>query len=55
MIAIATYMLVVLIMFTLGVQKPFINAIIPAVGYMLSTLSISIVKEWWIEKRRFRS
>lgn len=30
----------------LGVN-PWINAIVPTVGFLLSTLSLSFVKNWW--------
>jgi len=29
-------------------ESPFINAFIPTGGYFLSTLSMSIVKNWWV-------
>lgn len=49
-IAISTYVVMTLVMFSIGVETPFISAIIPTLGYVLSTLSFSIVKKWWMEK-----
>jgi hypothetical protein len=48
-IAILTYAVIVLFFITLGFNKPFINAIVPTLGFLLSTLSISILKNYWIK------
>ena len=31
---------------------PWINALVPVIGYTLSTLTISILKRWWTRKYR---
>lgn len=46
-IAVLTYMVVVVVMHSLGLEKPFINAIIPTLGFMLSTFSLSFIKKFW--------
>lgn len=46
-IAVLTYMVVVVVMYSLGLEKPFINAIIPTLGFMLSTFSLSFIKKFW--------
>ncbi len=48
-IAILTYIVIVLFFFVSKLGNPFINAIIPTLGFLLSTLSISIFKNWWIK------
>ncbi len=45
-----TYIVLTLLLFSLGAKNPFQNAIIPAVGFFLSTLSLKFVKEWWIKR-----
>lgn len=50
-IALTTYILVVFILFTLHFDRPFYGAIIPTVGYSLSTLSLPFIKRWWIKHR----
>lgn len=30
--------------------EPFVNAIVPTLGFLLSTLSLSFFKEFWIKK-----
>ena len=47
-IAVLTYAVIVLFFITAGFSKPFINAIVPTLGFLLSTLSISVLKEYWI-------
>ena len=48
-IAVLTYAVIVLFFITAGFSKPFINAIVPTLGFLLSTLSISVLKEYWIK------
>jgi hypothetical protein len=49
-IVIITYILATIIMWWLGVPAPYLNAIIPTMGFYLSTLSLGIVKTYWIKK-----
>ncbi len=51
-IAGATYLVAGVYMSALGGPLPWLNALIPVLGYVLSTLSLSKVKEIWL-KRRF--
>lgn len=51
-IAGATYLVAGVYMSALGGPLPWLNALIPVLGYALSTLSLSKVKEIWL-KRRF--
>lgn len=50
LIAGVTYVVAVLFMHQLGITDPFINALVPTGGYLLSTLSIPVVKSWWVSK-----
>jgi len=49
LIAILTYFIVVLFFKFANLSKPFINAIIPTLGFLLSTLSIPFFKNFWIK------
>jgi preprotein translocase subunit SecF len=49
LIAALTYAVIVLFFFFAGLPKPFVNAIVPAVGFVLSTLSIPFFKKIWIK------
>ena len=50
-IAILTYLVVVSYLhFVIGIE-PWLNALVPVVGFLLSTLTISYLKQLWIENR----
>jgi polyferredoxin len=51
LVSILTYFVVVLFFFFAELPKPFINAIVPTLGFLLSTLSISFIKEIWIKNK----
>lgn len=48
-IAILTYLVIVLFFVFAGLNNPFINAIVPTLGFLLSTLSLSIFKKIWLK------
>lgn len=50
LILILTYLLVLLYFFLIEVEKPFLNALVPTIGFFLSTLTLSIAKKAWINK-----
>lgn len=50
-ISILTYTVIVLYLILIDNSQPFINAIVPAVGYFLSTLVMKSVRAFW-QKRR---
>lgn len=51
-VAVTTYFTMVLLMFVIKTNNPFIDAIIPACGFLLSTLSLEIFKSKWIKFKR---
>lgn len=51
LVSVLTYIVVVLFFFFAKLPKPFMNAIVPTLGFLLSTLSISFVKKLWINKK----
>ena len=48
-IASVTYIIAALFMYRIGVGDYFLNACIPTGGYLLSTLSLPWIKEWWLK------
>ncbi len=48
LIASITYIVAALFMYRIGTAEPLINALVPTGGYLLSTLSLPIIKQWWI-------
>lgn len=45
-----TYIIAVIVMETIGVENYFLNALIPTVGFLLSTQSLPAIKKRWIKK-----
>jgi hypothetical protein len=43
-----TYLAIGIYLWAIGVNKPWLNAIVPAVGFMLSTLTLPIFKKVWL-------
>jgi len=50
MVSILTYFVIVIFFYFAGLNKPFVNAIVPALAFILSTLTIPLVKTWWLKK-----
>mgnify|MGYP003396178354 FL=1 len=50
LVAILTYVVVVLFFVAAELPKPFINPIVPTLGFLLSTLSISYFKTLWLNR-----
>ena len=48
-IAVLTYIAIVLFFFVAQLPKPFINSIIPTTGFVLSTLSLPFFKKLWLK------
>jgi hypothetical protein len=51
-IMVITYCTASLFLFVIGNPQFWANAIVPAAGYLLSTLSLPSIKQWWITSRR---
>jgi len=49
-IAILTYVIIVAFLVSINVANPFLNAIIPTIGFLLSTLGLSFFKKIWLKK-----
>ena len=50
-IIIITYILATLFMYILDVPKPYLNSIVPTLGYFLSIQSLPFIKKIWMSKR----
>lgn len=51
LIALLTYLVTTLVFLSLEVPKPLFNALIPAVAYWLSTLSLPVIKRMWLKSQ----
>ena len=49
-VSVLTYFVIVLFFYSAGLPNPFINAIVPTLGFILSTLSLPLLKEIWLKK-----
>lgn len=48
LVTLLTYFIIVFFFFMAGLSNPFVNAIVPTIGYLLSTLSIPAFKKLWL-------
>lgn len=46
-VAVLTYIVMVIFMYSLDLGNPFIGAIVPTLGFTLSTFSLDFIKEIW--------
>ncbi len=51
LIALFTYLAISLYMLAINIDRPFLNAIVPTVGFMLSTLTLPWFKKMWIKNK----
>lgn len=49
-----TYIIAGLVLFVIGSPRWWLNALIPTIGFYLSTRSLPIIKRWWL-KFRYRT
>jgi hypothetical protein len=45
-----TYAVIVIFFFFAHLPEPFLNAIVPAIAFVLSTLTVPLFKKWWLSK-----
>ena len=50
-IAVVTYLVFGLYLRTIGISRPWLNSIVPALGFLISTVSIVWLKQEWIKRR----
>ena len=54
LIMVFTYLALGVYMWAIGISNPWLNAIVPAVAFVLSTLTMPFFKKWWLAKREKR-
>ncbi len=50
-IAVLTYLVMVTFFQIIKISDPWINAIVPTLGFLLSTLSLGVIKNTWMNKK----
>ena len=48
-IALMTYLLIVLFLWIVKVPSPWLSALVPAIAFILSTLTLPFFKRWWLK------
>lgn len=51
-VAVLTYVTIVIFFVAANLPKPFINSLVPTIGFVLSTLSLDYFKKIWIKKKK---
>lgn len=49
-VALLTYAVVTVYLYAIRIPHPFLNAIVPSLGFYLSTLALNAAKVWWIKR-----
>lgn len=49
-IALLTYMVVVVFLYSINAPNPWINALVPTMGFIISTLVLKPIKPWWVKR-----
>lgn len=47
-IAIMTYLVIVVFLFSINAPNPWFNAIVPTIGFAISTLTLPFFKQMWL-------
>lgn len=50
LIIVMTYIFAILYLTIADTTNPYLGAVVPCVGFYLSTQSINLIKKWWINK-----
>lgn len=50
-VSLITYIAAFFALYSIGASKPYLNALIPVLGFILSTQSIPIIKKYWIKNK----
>jgi len=49
LLVVFTYLAIFFYLWAIGIARPWLNAIVPAVGFLLSTLTLPFFKKVWIK------
>ena len=52
LVLVLTYFVVVIFFFVTKLPNPFVNALVPTLGFFLSTLTVPWVKAIWIKRKK---
>ena len=49
LVGVLTYVVIVVFFKVAGLSKPFLNSVIPALAFLVSTLTIPLFKKYWLK------
>jgi len=49
-IAIFTYVIVGIFLQVINIPRPWISALVPVIGFTLSTITMPFFKNWWVKQ-----
>lgn len=52
LVLILTYIVIVIFFYVAELPKPFVNPIVPTLGYFLSTLTVPWVRKIWLSRKK---
>ena len=52
LVVVLTYFVIVVFFYSAGLPDPFINAIVPALAFVLSTFSMPLFKKMWLRNKK---
>jgi hypothetical protein len=50
-ICVITYLVTSVFLYVMGAQRFWLHALVPPIGFFLSTQSLPAIKRWWIDSR----
>lgn len=50
-IMVLTYSTIAVFFFVASLPDPFVNAVVPSIAFFLSTLTMGVIKKYWIRKK----
>src|SRR5262249_29546123 len=50
-ICVITYLVALALLYTIGAERCFLAALMPTLGFFISTQSLPALKKWWIKSR----
>jgi hypothetical protein len=51
LIALLTYIVVLLFFLAAQLPNPFVNSLVPTIGFLVSTLTVDLAKKEWMKRR----
>ncbi|MDD5171550.1 MAG: hypothetical protein PHF60_00780 [Candidatus ainarchaeum sp.] len=51
-IAVGTYLISAAFLVAINAQYPLLVALVPVLGFLLSTLTLPLFKDWWLARRK---